>query len=216
MQLYLSSVATDVQTQVVSTSNMTEDEQTQMIPTSSTTSTASTLSSSTTPTTEPNSPPVTLLLNIIIPAVVISSVALVVSVIVSCACICTKMRKHRPAQKENSSDNKMPHTRHSDFTQTQHSGNNSDNVVPELHPQVYDYIDVDPTSPVYAVADAESGSGSLTASGGEYLYVDKSISFHPRNFSPGVDEMVLSQNCAYSVSLNQSPAQLPLNNESSN
>ena len=83
-----------------------------------------------------------------------------------------------------------------------------------VDPPLYDEVDVQPTSSVYAVADADSHAGTSAGEEEEEYYVNDSLPSHPKfkkSSSLGDCEVVVEENGAYNATITHS--QTPIYDE---
>ena len=76
-----------------------------------------------------------------------------------------------------------------------------------IDPPLYDEVDVQPTSPAYAVADADNHAGTLAGEEEDEYYVNDSIPSHPnikKSSSLGDHEIVVEENNAYNATITHS------------
>ena len=76
-----------------------------------------------------------------------------------------------------------------------------------IAPPLYDEVDVQPTSPAYAVADADNHSGTSKGEEEDEYYVNDSLPSHPKfkkSYSKGDCEIVVEENGAYNATITHS------------
>ena len=76
-----------------------------------------------------------------------------------------------------------------------------------IDPPVYDEVDVQPTSPVYAVADADSHAGTSAGEEEDEYYVNDSLPSHlkfKKSYYKGDCEIVVEENGAYNATITHS------------
>ena len=76
-----------------------------------------------------------------------------------------------------------------------------------IDPPLYDEVDVQPTSPTYAVADADSHAGTSAGEEEDEYYVNDSLPSHPnikKSSSLGDHEIVVEENNAYNATITHS------------
>ena len=76
-----------------------------------------------------------------------------------------------------------------------------------IDPPLYDEVDVQPTSPAYAVADADSRAVTSAGEEEDEYYVNDSLPSHPKfkkSYSKGDCEIVVEENGAYNATITHS------------